>query len=197
LNEGIIEVVYNCPKEECSQKMNELLIYLNFNDKSYFSNAISLIKQELEKISTPKMKLGKLNELKNNYEQLAVKTGASYRPGEPSLKQQLSEWIVRQIEDVRDVNAAVKSNGSHYNLFLPLSIDELGCFLYLLCEAEIIEEDVNRTEFAEVLSSHISTKEKEKISAASLLNKMYKPKPRVLLSVRKKLEKLIELTKSE
>lgn len=202
LKECLIVVLETYKEEELAQKMKELLIYLNFNDNDYFLHVVSLIKQELKAIPTTKMKQNKLYELKNNYEQLPVKPGVNYRPGEPSLKQQLSEWILRQIEHVKlsaaDVDTAVISHyDRNYNLFLPVSIDELGCFLYLLYEAEIIRKDVIKKKLAEVVSRHISTKGKEKISAGNLLNKMSKPEARILLSVSKKLEKLIELTKSE
>lgn len=112
--------------------------------------------------------------------QLPVKPGLVYKPGLPSLKEQLGNWICEELYYLEKKQKLIlpatiqndKNQVSYGKIHTDLSVSQLALGVKLLVDAKVITNK-NSTELMSMVARAFKTDRQEVISEDSLRNKSY------------------------
>lgn len=161
-------------------EVQSVLLHLNYNSAAYLKYCTNIISRELlvEETLT-----GKLEKLAFHYKvvnQSIVKPDFLFNLSSPSLKEQLSEWILEEIqfmERKQQLNAAFPSPAEEqvkkdFKLVFDMSVSQFAYFIKTLTETGVIQNK-NVSELIRFLSKFVKTKRSENISYESFRIKYY------------------------
>jgi hypothetical protein len=157
-----------------------LLMYLNFNQPRYLKYHIDLIQHELLSIETLSGKLEQLSFHLKEVNQSETKRGLAFDTGLRSLKEQLTDWILEEINFYQQkyllnsvsTNTDEKMMEKDFKLVLHMSVSQFAYFIRTLTEIDVIQNK-NVTQVIRFLSKFVKTKRSENISYESFRIKYY------------------------
>jgi hypothetical protein len=161
-------------------EVQPLLLHLNYNTTAYLKYCTEIINREL---SVAETQTGKLEKLAFHYKvvsQSRVKPDFVFDLSAPSLKVQLSEWILEEIqflERKQQLSVAFPSPAEEqvkkdFKLVFDMSVSQFAYFIKTLTETGVIQNK-NVSELIRFLSKFVKTKRSENISYESFRIKYY------------------------
>ncbi len=156
-----------------------LLIYLDFNTTEFKDYLVDFICENAASLVDPKARIERLSFFYKQISQLHIRPGATLRPASKSVKEDLKDWLAREIKyqekthtigfiTPANFNQDVYNKGIWYNY----SIEELALFKRIEHEAGLISNKKIRPmidDFAKI--AHTSTQ--HNISPKNLYNLFY------------------------
>ena len=156
-------------------RLQEIFLYLNFNDPHYCSYAIELMTRELDSVSATKDKLMKLAYMRKVVHQASCRPGAAYIPSEPPLQPRLEHWIKEQ-------HAAVERQSKDLSGFPPeiiqlfeskidmqMSARQLNDFVKVIVDKDFYKE--NKRDVEDLFSQFFKTLPEDNPAADKALRK--------------------------
>jgi hypothetical protein len=163
-----------------NEEFSHLLLYLNYNRLRFFNYYIKELKNTGDHFNTMHDQIDFYSLQLKLINQLPVKPGLIYKPGLPSLKEQIGTWICEELyylEKKQRLNFPAiiqgdkdwdKSGKIHTNL----SVSQLALGVKLLVDAKVITNK-NSTELMSIVARTFKTDRQDIISEDSLRNKSY------------------------
>ncbi len=161
-------------------EVQSVLLHLNYNSIAYLKYCTDIINREL---SVAETLTGKLEKLAFYYKvvcQSRVKPDFVFDLSSPPLKEQLSEWILEEIqflERKQQLSVAFPSHDEEhvkkdFKLVFDMSVSQFAYFIKTLTETGVIQNK-NVSELIRFLSKFVKTKRSENISYESFRIKYY------------------------
>lgn len=161
-------------------EVQSVLLRLNYNSTAYLKYCTDIINRELSGAETL---TGKLEKLAFHYKvvcQSHVKPDFVFDLSSPSLKVQLSEWILEEIQFLeRKQQLSVTFSGTveeqvkkDFKLVFDMSVSQFAYFIKTLTETGVIQNK-NVSELIRFLAKFVKTKRSENISYESFRIKYY------------------------
>ncbi|MGC3947969.1 MAG: hypothetical protein QM762_26250 [Chryseolinea sp.] len=164
---------------DINEELRQIVYYLNYNSFrafSYHENYIGVILSETD--SRDEM-IERLSFVLKKVNQARVKPGVAYNTQAPALKDQLSGYIIEEIEHLQRLGRLGQATTSraaethkHFKVHVEMSVAQIALFVRVLVESKIIKSE-NVTELLRFLSSILVSKRKDDISFDSLRAKYY------------------------
>jgi hypothetical protein len=174
-----------------------LLVYLDFNTTEFKDYLVDFICENAGTLTDPKARIERLSFFYKQISQMHIRPGATLRPASKSVKEDLKDWLAREIkyqEKTHTIgfitpatfNQDVYNKGIWYNY----SIEEMALFKRIEHEAGLITNKKIRPmieDFAKI--AHISSQ--HNISSKNLYNLFYNIELSTINSLHDKLFLLI------
>ena len=156
------------------------LIYLNYNSYQFLRYLTSEIETALVQDEGHSAKVTRLSWYLKIYNQVTEKPDWYYKPKQPSIKTQINNWIIEEIDYLeRTLQLSKASVGStanqtppEFKLHTELSVAQYGYFIRLLFESGVLKNQ-NQRDVLKFFSSNTRTRQVEIISPESLRTKFY------------------------
>ena len=163
-----------------NEEFNHLLLYLNYNRLRFFNYFIKALKDTGDHFDTLHDQIDFYSLQINLINQLPVKPGLIYKPGLPSLKEQIGNWICEELYYLEKRQRLIFPASLHLDKDLEntekihtnLSVSQLALGVKLLVDAKVITNK-NSTELMSMVARSFKTDRQEVISEDSLRNKSY------------------------
>lgn len=171
-----------------------LLYYFNFNCSSFVIYEFDRLVELITQLPTKSEKINKLRAELKSINQLPSKINCCFDEDMPSLKEQVSTWIMEEIkycEAGHFIQAPVNSTGESENkIHTTLSVAKLSLLVRLLVVDKII---INRTvaPMLRTVAKTFSTLQREEISFGSLETKYHAPDKATIDVMKAMLQKWI------
>jgi len=180
LQQELISFTKKKDKANVNEELCRLLLHLNFNSIRFFNYYILQLEEKAKEYNTIP-NLHKFYSLKLKIiNQLMVKTGLAYKPGIPSIREQIGSWICEEIYYLEKQCRILQhmdmgktdslSNGP--KIHTSLSVPHLALAVKLLVESKVIT-NTNAAELMRLVARNFRTDKQETISEDSLRNKSY------------------------
>jgi hypothetical protein len=161
-------------------EVQSVLLHLNYNTTFYLKYCTDIINRELLTAETLTSKLEKLAFHYKVSSQSRVKPDFVFDLASPSLKEQLSEWILEEIqflERKQQLGKAFPSTAEEpvtkdFKLVFDMSVSQFAYFIKTLTETGVIQNK-NVSELIRFLAKFVKTKRSENISYESFRIKYY------------------------
>lgn len=177
----LIEELIRTGNEEVDleKKVQDVLLYLNFNSRKYFLYCIDQINQELNEEETLTGKLERLAYRCKVINQVQCESNISYTTKYPSLKEVIGNWISEEmnyLDTKRQLTMTFPAPENplkkDFKVSLNLSVTQFACLIRSLSEERVILNK-NLTELAGFFARTVETKRSENISEGSFRRKYY------------------------
>lgn len=179
---------------QSEKKVKEILFCFNFNDSEFIDYLYSKLRQLIEASSNQSEKITVLRIEQKNLNQLAVKRNSCLSCREPSVKEQVNQWIEEEVKFFSiDVKARVMDSTidkAHQNVHTIFK----GPEIYLLHKAFVDSGGAPTETYKSLLektSPRISNKNQKGFSAESLKKASDKLDPESKENVKKFLQRMI------
>jgi hypothetical protein len=161
-------------------EVQSVLLHLNYNSIAYLKYCTDIINRELSVAETLIDKLEKLAFHYKVISQSLVKPDSIFDLSSPSLKEQLSEWILEEIQflerkqqlSMAFPNPVEDHMKKDFKLVFDMSVSQFAYFIKTLTETGVIQNK-NVSELIRFLSKFVKTKRSENISYESFRIKYY------------------------
>lgn len=183
---------------DLEEDLRNLTFYLNYNSMKSFTYHTHYIDMLLGQTESRAEMIEKLSYILKKINQVQVKPGIGYNTKAPTLKSQLTDYIVEEIEHLQRIQQLSLSAGQQpadgllppIKIQLELSVAQIAYLVKVFMEANIV---VNRnvTELLKLLSQCIMSKKSETISFDSLRAKYYNVEHSTQVAAKKILLKVI------
>lgn len=188
--------------EDFLTDLQNLLVFLNFNDYRYCAFMIKLLANHIASFTTFKSKLCQLSIMLKLIKQTPVKAGLSLIPSEPTLQKQLEKWIKNEMNSLEYLYqkqdqvpaASDMAKLMTYKNKVFMSVDQCAYMVHLNIETGIYEKKMNQTRYSEFFGQFHSTLETDWPAAGSFRSKIRRKDPAVVESVREILHKQLKQT---
>jgi len=155
-------------------------LYLNYNKLRLFNFYIQELKESGDHLNSVNDQIDFYSLQLKLINQLPVKPGLIYKPGLPSLKEQIGNWICEELYYLEKKHkltfpVAMQRNNEFDNtgkIHTNLSVSQLALGVKLLVDAKVITNK-NSTELMSMVAKTFKTDRQEVISEDSLRNKSY------------------------
>jgi hypothetical protein len=186
------------PGKDINEELKNLIFYLNCNSVKSFAYHTHHIDELLNQAETKTEVIEKLSYLLKEINQAQVKPGIGYNVNVPTLKAQLNNYIIEEIEHLQRVHQFTNSSGArmpesvtpNFKINLDLSVAQVACLIRVFIEAKIIVNQ-NITELLKFLAKVLVSKKAESISYDSLRSKYYNVEQSTKEAVKRTLLKMI------
>lgn len=165
--------------QDIDEELRLLMYYLNFNSVKAFAHHTQYINETLNTLETRTEKIEKLFHFLKRINQCQVKPGIRYNPNAPSLKDQLSGYVIEEIEYLEKLqhlnHIPTKPNETFiqgFQLRMDISVSQLALLIKVFVEIRLIQNK-SVTELLKFLSKFTVTKKSESISYESFRAKFY------------------------
>lgn len=163
-----------------AEQLDEVLVYMNFNSKNYVEYKLQQLADTIAVIPSIQQQLTKKKWLLKMNKQRQENVGFVFNRSSPSLKVQISEWLMLESEylehKVRDPEGMDLTEDAakwrHFKVKLKLSVSELAFLLRVMMEHGVIQH-ANKSEIIDFFAGYFSSVNQPVISAESLRKKMY------------------------
>jgi hypothetical protein len=174
-----IEKVCFCPKPYTKCLKIEL-ICINYNSFRFFAYLTDEIKKDLKSVNSHSCQVELLSKYLKRYNQIHEYPDLVLHPKQKSIKEQISVWIIEEIEHLerfhihKHINEPQinKQDITNFKFQTDLSVAQLGYFIKVLMEIGIIKNP-NQREVIRFCASQVKTKLTETISPESLRTRFY------------------------
>lgn len=187
LLKGLEELHWIENDPEDFSELDQLLIFLNFNSKTYTNLLISFIKEKVSESKTPLEKISRLQFYHKAFKQIQSKPKTVLNPEYYDLKISMKNWFDQEIKYtektvdlVTTSGAFLTETGASKNLpaqakqkvLCNLSSDQLALILRAADESKILMAR-SMSEVFKTIVPHLSTPYKEDLSYQSMRVKTY------------------------
>jgi hypothetical protein len=199
LIKSLFKILEEPREQDYSQTIYEFLIYLNFNNHHFVQYSVTKVKSELERMDSFQAQLEHLSLLIKNLSQAQVKPDYALKPGRPTIKVNLLNWLedeVHYIEKRRQLTFMIPPGTQNdtadgdAKIKTTLSVPQLAYMIRILKEEGIIVND-NKAELIRFFSRHFSSAHNENISRESLRSKYFAFEDSTVKHVQAILNKLL------
>lgn len=179
------------------ESIRQMTYYLNYNSLTVFAYHTRYLASLLQGEDSRNDKLEKLSYLLKTINQSQVRPGVRFNAGCASLKEQLSDYILEEIDyyqKISQLNDQPESTSpfvQNMKLRIDASVSQTACLLKILIENNLIL-NTNLTSTIKLISKIVVTKRSEILSYDSLRNKYYNVEQGTWITVRATLTKLIQ-----
>lgn len=175
-----------------TERLQDLLLYLNFNSLKYFHYWTDATKQELNQLPTLRQQLDCLHLLQKRVNQTPAKPGFISSKLHPSIHAMIKTWITEEIKYLKEKELFATDTSllkeeltrwQNFKVLTTLSVAQLGNLLRLLVDSEIIL-NANKSELLDFISHFFTSTKQDNISPGSLRANFYKNDASVSRAVR-------------
>ena len=204
LSEGLNQIIQSDQESSLKdEQVLSILLILNYNSKACFEYYINHLKSKRSEEDAASHQLEKLAFSYKVINQTQVRQGVAYDFQSRPLKDQLSDWLIEEIqylERVRELSSrSTFKEGefvkSEFKLEFNMSVSHFAYFIKTFVESGIIQNK-NIAEMARFLAKFVRTKRSENISEESLQSKYYTVESTTKGAVRNLLHTAIEYINS-
>jgi hypothetical protein len=179
--------------------LRSVLIRLNFNSVLFFTNYTNYIAAEVSKAETQGEKLERLSFFLKTINQARDRSGYIYDTKYPSLREQLTGWIVEELnfqEKARQLEITFPQGSgdspvANARIQMDLSVAHVAALVRGFVETGTIQNK-NLSELIRLVSGIIHTKRSETVSAESFRMKYYNMEDSARQAVAKRLKEIAE-----
>lgn len=182
---------------DIDESLRQVMYYLNYNSHKVLTYHAHYITSLLDRADTRADKIERLSFLIKKVNQAQVKPGIKYHPHGPSLKDQLNNYLVEELEYQQRLQQGSKNlpdvseqSSQEFKLRLSVSVSQMAYLLKILLETKLILNN-NLSQILQFLVKHVVTKRSETISAGSFRSKYYDVENSTRESVRNMLLSLV------
>jgi len=188
--------------EYLTDKLKDLLLYLNFNSIQYIDYWTAIVTREIEEMPTVREKLDRLIFLQKKVSQALTKPGFVFNTLDASLQNQLLSWLTDEILYYKE-KGQLAGNGhtsdelarwKDFKVLTAFSVPQLGNIIKLLMESGFYLNK-NKTEVLDFFSHFFATVKQDSVSAGSLRSNFYKDNAAVSKAVRDILMDLVNVSR--
>ena len=188
--------------EYLTDKLKDLLLYLNFNSIQYIDYWTAIVTREIEEMPTVREKLDRLIFLQKKVSQALTKPGLVFNTLDASLQNQLLSWLTDEILYYKE-KGQLAGNGhtsdelarwKDFKVLTAFSVPQLGNIIKLLMESGFYLNK-NKTEVLDFFSHFFATVKQDSVSAGSLRSNFYKDNAAVSKAVRDILMDLVNVSR--
>lgn len=166
--------------DSTSGQVEEILLYMNFNDRHYLKYKLKLLSENISSFPTVHQQLTQSKWLLKNIHQQQEQYDFYYNPELPSLKQQICEWLTHEKDYLEHkimypedkVLPQEMAKWHNFKVKTDLSVNELAFLLRVMLEHGLIMNK-SKSEVADFFASYFATNNQMAISPDSLRRKMY------------------------
>ncbi len=177
---GLNDAIPAEPKGIESEKIRPLLVHFNFNSKACFDHYINYFSAQITEADSVSERLEKLAFAYKTINQIQVKPGLIYDSKARPLTDQLSDWLLQEINYLeRKVELVAKGSLSddptirkEFKLDFDMSVAQFAYFIRTFIEAGVIQNK-NISELIRFLARFVKTKRSENIAYESFRMKYY------------------------
>ena len=199
LQKELSNLLSNSKQEsDINEELRNLMYYFNYNSMKSFTYHTHYIDILLSQTESRTEMIEKLSYILKKINQVQIKPGIGYNMNAPTLKIQLNNYLIEEIEHLQRVHQLTSASGlkpldallSSVKIQLELSVAQIAYLIKVLIEVDII---VNRnvTELLRFLSRFLVSKKAETVSFDSLRAKYYNVEQGTQVAVRKLLLKMM------
>jgi hypothetical protein len=176
--------------------VRELFIYNNFNSPCFINYEIELIKTTSNQLPTNQEVILFLQSGQNRIANLKTKSGISFDPQQPSLKKQLSDWVLEEIKQTELRNRKVNDKDllldPESKIQTSLSVAKLAVLIRLMVVDKII---INKSvaPMLRTVTKLFTTLQKDEISFGSMETKYHAPDKATLNTMQEIMGKWINI----
>lgn len=182
-------------------RLDELLIYMNFNSRRYLDNLTQRLTREINSYEKREDKIERLLFFFKSFKQLPRKTEVIFNPKQPDLKKSLSNWFQEEITylEKRSDFSTGPTNLKSQNVQLEkpkqkvtctLSTDQTGLIIRAADELRILLAK-SMSEVFKTIVPHLSTPYKKDLSYDGMRSKSYVAEERDKLIAIQTLQRII------
>ncbi|WPV66376.1 hypothetical protein [Chitinophaga sp. LS1] len=190
------------PSDSTSEHVENILIYMNFNNEIYLNYRLDIISENIKSFPTTQQQLIQTKLLLKMNSQKRQHPNYRYTHHLPSLKEQIRDWLTDEhtfleqkiLYPENTLLPEEVARWQAYKVKVDLSVNELGYLIRLMIEHGLILND-NRTEVADFFAQYFATNNQKSLSHLSLRQKMYNYPPSSTESVRGLLLDLFNTSK--
>jgi hypothetical protein len=164
-------------------RLDELLIYMNFNSRRYLDNLTQRLTSEISSCEKREDKMERLLFFFKSFKQLPKKMQVVFNPKQPDLKNSLSNWFQEEItylEKKSDFSTGptnlksqnVQAEKPKQKVTCTLSTDQTGLILRAADELRILLAK-SMSEVFKTIVPHLSTPHKKDLSYDGMRSKSY------------------------
>ncbi|MBV7532868.1 hypothetical protein [Chitinophaga sp. sic0106] len=181
-----------------TDKLEDLLQYLNFNNIHYFRYWSKSVTKDIEELPTIREKLDRLIFLQKKISQTVIKPRFIYSKVHPPLQNQLQSWLADEIVYQKE-KGSLFNNGhiadelsrwKDFKVVTIFSVPQLGNIIKLLLDSGLYLNK-NKTELLDFFSYFFTTVKQDNVSSGSLRSNFYKDNAAVSKAVREILMDLV------
>jgi hypothetical protein len=183
---------------DLTDKLEDLLHYLNFNNIHYFRYWAKSVTRDIEQLPTIREKLDRLIFLQKKISQTAIKPGFIFSNVHPPLQNQLQSWLAEEIVYQKEKESLLKngdiadelSRWKDFKVITVFSVPQLGNIIKLLLDSGLYLNK-NKTELLDFFSYFFTTLKQDNVSSGSLRSNFYKDNAAASKAVREILMDLV------
>lgn len=194
--EELLSELLSVVKDGTTDKIRELLYYMNFNEEGFVAYEFQRLRQVTAHLDGPKQKAALLRLEQKKINQWPVKKDCFFSTIMPSLKEQVNGWINEEVKFFESGYSShvAEANGLEIEskIQTSLSVAKLAVIVRLLVVDKII---INRTiaPMLRVVAKLFTTLQRDEISFVSLEAKYHAPDKATVSAVRDMLFKWIKI----
>jgi hypothetical protein len=155
--------------------LDELLIYLNFNDPAFIKNLFNRLTEIFSSLETTDEKIELLRLYHKQTSQMHTRLGVALHPEQSSVKDSILAWLEQELIFWESGNPGGKNKSEltvSIKIHTSLSVPVLSLFTRLFKDAGIVMNP-NQAEILRFVSTHFTTQRKTTISYGHLHSKYY------------------------
>ncbi|PSL42374.1 hypothetical protein CLV51_11312 [Chitinophaga niastensis] len=183
---------------DLTEKLKDLLQYLNFNSVHYFRYWTEIVNREIEELPTIREKLDRLIFMQKRISQAAIKPGFIFSKLHSTLQGQLQSWLSDEIVYQKEKESLLSggnipdelSRWKDFKVQTVFSVSQLGNIIRLLLDSGLYLNK-NKTELLDFFSYFFTTVKQDSVSSGSLRSNFYKDNAAVSKAVREILMGLV------
>ena len=166
--------------ENANDQVCQLLLYRNFNSLRFYNYYINQLEERTRSFNTIPEQIEFYSLKIKLINQLQLKSGLVFKPGLPSIKDQIGSWICEELYFLEKRQRLLNQEPLQKNEVQPnepkvqtrLSVAHLALAVKLLVDSKVITNK-NSSELLRMVARNFKTDRQELISEDSLRNKSY------------------------
>lgn len=180
LQQALIYFIRKNKIENANDQVCQLLLYRNFNSLRFYNYYINQLEERTRSFNTIPEQIEFYSLKIKLINQLQLKSGLIFKPGLPSIRDQIGSWICEELYFLEKrqrllFQSPVQKNEEQSNdpkVQTSLSVAHLALAVKLLVESKVITNK-NSSELLRMVARNFKTDRQELISEDSLRNKSY------------------------
>jgi hypothetical protein len=181
---GLEKISHITDQHQAHQALLELLVYLNFNSRSFQNYYTQMIAQHISRFEPAGEKLSQLLLSYKHFEQMHKKAGIMLHPQQADLKTVIGDWFAQEISYLEKISQWDMASRPHsltacptqkpepFKVIVLLSVDQIGLILRALDSVRVLKAKSLNAVF-ESITPFLSTPRKPEISWESMRSKSY------------------------
>lgn len=205
LIKGLKELQFNSKQEEQLREIDRLLIYLNFNSKTYINYLITSFSEKITTLNHSEDGIRALRFHFKTFRQIQPKPGLKFNPLYYDIDTVVSNWFQQELDFYKEFSYNLPAYRSDSQTSKPatprakilcnLSTDQIALILRSADEAKILQAR-SLNEIFKTIVPFLSTPRKEELSSHGVRSRMYNVEENDKKVAIDALERMIEKIRS-